>query len=74
MQSKQKMLYLPEAQTDFIYAIVGRRNGVSRVADPCSRFCDRALARVANVLPGERWIREISGAQRHGLHRCASVD
>ena len=27
MQSKQKMLYLPEAQTDFIYAIVGEETG-----------------------------------------------
>jgi cell division protein FtsW len=27
MQSKQKMLYLPEAQTDFIYAIVGEEAG-----------------------------------------------
>ena len=28
MQSKQKMLYLPEAQTDFIYAIVGEETGL----------------------------------------------
>jgi cell division protein FtsW len=27
MQSKQKMLYLPEAQTDFIYGIVGEETG-----------------------------------------------
>jgi cell division protein FtsW len=27
MQSKQKMLYLPEAQNDFIYAIVGEETG-----------------------------------------------
>jgi len=28
MQSKQKMLYLPEAQNDFIYAIVGEETGL----------------------------------------------
>ena len=27
MQSKQKMLFLPEAQTDFVYAIVGEETG-----------------------------------------------
>ena len=27
MQSRQKMLYLPEAQTDFIYGIVGEETG-----------------------------------------------
>ncbi len=28
MESKQKMLYLPEAQNDFIYAIVGEETGL----------------------------------------------
>ncbi len=28
MESKQKMLYLPEAETDFIYAIVGEETGL----------------------------------------------
>jgi len=27
MESKQKMLYLPEAHTDFIYAVVGEETG-----------------------------------------------
>ena len=29
MQSRQKMLYLPEAQTDFIYAIIGEETGLA---------------------------------------------
>jgi len=32
MESKQKMLYLPEAETDFIYAIVGEETGFAGCA------------------------------------------
>ena len=46
MQSKQKMLFLPEAHTDFIYARVGEETGFfgrswssARLSSFCGEVC-----------------------------------
>ena len=62
MEGKQKLFYLPEPHTDFIYAVIGRRAGTDRrgARSPrcfsslpgadCGRHCARATL-LAAILP-----------------------
>ena len=38
MQGKQKLLYLPEAHTDYIYAVVGEELGIWGATSGAGRF------------------------------------
>ena len=50
MEGKQKMLYLPEAHTDFIYAVIGEETGFFGCVRAVGGFWYCALARVAALL------------------------
>ena len=50
MQGKQKLLYLPEAHTDYIYAVVGEELGIWGTTRVLVGFFRDPLARLTAVL------------------------
>ena len=63
MNGRQKLLYLPEAHKDFIYAVVGEELGMIGSRRPAARFLHHLLARPARHRAHRRRFRPLSGAR-----------
>ena len=65
MESKQKLFYLPEAHTDFIYAVICEELGFIGAVIVISSFRGVRLARLARGVQCSGWFRAHAGARRH---------
>ena len=74
MQGKQKLLYLPEAHTDFIYAVVSEELGLVGSVGLLAGFWRDSLARPARRLPHARRFRPLPGAGHHHRGGGAGLD
>ena len=66
MESKQKLFYLPEAHTDFIFAVLCEELGFIGGAIVLALFAALRLARLARRVSRSRRFRPFPGAGHHG--------
>jgi cell division protein FtsW len=72
MQGKQKLMFLPDAHTDFIYATIGEELGLWGATAVLAGFLV-ILWRGARLFVLARRFRKISGAGSHRIHRGAGA-